>query len=161
MLPHPSLCTFNSLSSAWFLDTSIGHFGWHHLLYRNDMKSLLARETQKETKLIISTVPADDIAPLGAMASAGTVMTWFASLIYVGPALESFNSMSSGDEHLFKPETFWVTNMKQIDLWKAFTCLYYTQFIQNYACFLIFIAFHHLRFSLMIMGQSHDCSGCS
>ena len=39
-------------------------------------------------KLVVSTVPADGLAPLGARTSAATVMTKFVSHVYVGLSLE-------------------------------------------------------------------------
>ena len=36
----------------------------------------------------VSTVPVDALVPIGARASAGTVMTKFKSHIYMGPALQ-------------------------------------------------------------------------
>ena len=39
----------------------------------------------------VSIVPADDLAPCGARASVGTVMTKVGSLIYSGPALEGLS----------------------------------------------------------------------
>ena len=39
-------------------------------------------------KFLISAVPADDLAPLGARSSAGTVMTNLVARTYTGPALK-------------------------------------------------------------------------
>ena len=53
------------------------------------LKSFLIEDILKAVMLnvVVSIVPADGLAPLGARPSAGTVMTSFMSHIYVGPAL--------------------------------------------------------------------------
>ena len=57
-------------------------------------KSPIAKETlQNMCNSVISIVPADGLALLGARPSAGTVMTKFGSCMYKGPSLEMLKQM--------------------------------------------------------------------
>ena len=47
------------------------------------MKGLFKMLDGKRNYLVVSTVPADGLAPLGARASAGTVMTKFGTHMYM------------------------------------------------------------------------------
>ena len=52
-----------------------------------------AKIERKHVYFSVSTVPADDLAPLGARAFAGAVMTQFGSWVYKGLALQGLSSM--------------------------------------------------------------------
>ena len=70
------------------------------------------------------TAPADGLAPSGARASAGTVMTRFGSLIHMGPTLEGITHLGLKKMADILQETFQLYFLE----WKLF--IFYSNFIE-------------------------------
>ena len=91
------IVSLNSMNSTWSAKRFCIIFSviLNNVIWSNKRKLKITYSQRHFIEImhifVVISVPADGLAPFGARTSAGTVMTKFGLIIYMGPALEGWN----------------------------------------------------------------------